>query len=110
MVQQVEIIYTAGFYEVTDNLIQLLHSKNYFGFIEDAENYVDKIYDFIENNIATYPSKSSPEKYQQYGEKYMLYKANANTVWYIFFSQVNQTYFVQYISNNHTDFNIHFNL
>lgn len=110
MVQQVEIIYTVGFYEATDNLIQLLHSEGYFGFIEDAENYVDSIYDFIENNITVYPSKNSPENYQQYGEKYLFYKANPNTTWYIFFSQVKQTYLVQYIANNHTDFIANLNL
>lgn len=30
------------------DLIEILYKKEYFGFIEDAETYVDKIYDFIE--------------------------------------------------------------
>ncbi|MES2795090.1 MAG: hypothetical protein V4683_03935 [Bacteroidota bacterium] len=31
------------------DLIEILYKDEYFGFIEDAENYVDKIYDFIQS-------------------------------------------------------------
>lgn len=30
------------------NLIEILYNEEYFGFIEDAEKYVDNIYNFIE--------------------------------------------------------------
>lgn len=79
MVRQVTIVYSGSFIENTDELIRILYSKSYFGFIEDAENYVDRIYDFIKDNIATYPAKNSPEDFLKYGEKYFIYKANLNT-------------------------------
>jgi hypothetical protein len=109
MVRQIEIIYADEFYEMMDDLIYILYSENYFGFIENAEHYVEKIYDFIENSITTYPAKVTPDKYKRYGEKYLLYNANDHTTWYIFFSQQQYVYFVQYIANNHTDFIADFN-
>ena len=51
MVRQVTIVYSDAFIEITDDLIRILYQQNYFGFIDEAENYVDKIYDFIRDNI-----------------------------------------------------------
>jgi hypothetical protein len=84
------------------HLIDILFEKEYFGFIESAEEYVLKIRSFIEKNIGAYPAKNTPAALRKYGEKYILYKANKNTTWYIFFSQAEETYFVKFITNNHS--------
>ena len=110
MVRQVKIAYSEEFLESTDDLIYILYSKNYFSFIEDAENYVDKIYDFIRENIASYPAKSTPTDFKKYSESYLLYKANSNTTWYIFFTFKSDVYYVEFITNNHTDLMESFNV
>jgi len=108
--QAVIIVFTEEFDEIAEELMLALYVQDYFGFIEDAKNYVDKIYAFIKRNIAIFPARNTPDKHKHYGEKYLLYKANANTTWYIFFSQIEQVYFVQFITNNHTNFVADFNL
>ena len=87
-----------------DNLIEILFYKEYFGFIESANNYVDRIIDFIDFNIAKIPSKISPKQLLNLGSKYILYKANSTTTWYIFFEKSDDRYLVTFITNNHSEF------
>ncbi|HEX5154336.1 MAG TPA: hypothetical protein VFW07_22970 [Parafilimonas sp.] len=91
------------------HLVSILFEKEYFGFVESAEEYVLKIRSFIEENIGIYPAKQTPAKFKLYGENYILYKANKRTTWYIFFSQIEQSFFVKFITNNHTAFIGNFN-
>ncbi|MDE1193483.1 MAG: hypothetical protein PW786_15255 [Arachidicoccus sp.] len=90
--------------------MDVLFEKEYFGFIESAEEYVWKIRDFIEENISTYPTKKTPFGLLQYGEKYLTYKANQSTTWYIFFSKIEETFFVKFITNNHTSLSAELNI
>lgn len=103
MERESKIVFTAEFDALVEELLFVLYEDEYFGFIEDAAKYVSKIYDFIEQKITTYPTKNTPPKLIQHGEKYLVYKANNQTSWYIFFSQIEQTYFIKFITNNHTD-------
>ena len=43
-----EIIISSRLERKLFNLVSILVEKEYFGFLEDAENYVDVIYDFIQ--------------------------------------------------------------
>ncbi len=45
-----------------DKLINQLYYKEYFGFIETADHYVDSIYSFMENDIHTFPHKKNFQK------------------------------------------------
>lgn len=85
-----------------NELIDILYDKEYFGFKESAKLYVEKIYDFILYNIDKPFSKKSPGKSQKYGKKYIMYKANQQTVWYIFFDHKDNNFLVNYIFNNHS--------
>lgn len=85
-------------------LIDVLFEKEYFGFSESAEEYVNKIREFIEQKIGFYPSKNTPLELLKFGEMYIRYESNSNTSWYIFYSQVEQTYFIKLISNNHSEY------
>jgi len=78
--------------------------------MEYAEAYVLKIRHFIEENIETYPSKITPDSLKQYGENYILYKANSRTTWYIFYSREEEFYLIRFIANNHSRFITGFNL
>ena len=110
MGKQIIIYYSEEFIERTDELLLILYTKNYFAFKEDAQKYVDKIYDFIRNNISTYPAKKTPAALSAYGSKYIICKANARTTWYIFFDVNEEKYFVKFITNNHTELATNFNL
>ena len=102
MVRTVTIVYSDSFIDITDDLIRILYQQNYFGFIDEAEDYVDRIYDFIRDNISTRQAKNTPTNLKQYGERYICYIANQRTSWYIFFTHRNGIYYVDFITNNHT--------
>lgn len=77
--------------------------NNYFGFIESAEIYVVKIYDYIEKDLVTTPHKSSPDPLKNHGSFYIFYKPNQRTTWYVFFEKSNQKIVVTSILNNHSE-------
>jgi len=96
------IIYSPEVKRYLKQLVHTLFKNDYFGFRKDAKNYVGRITEFIEQKIETYPTKNTPPELIQHGEKYIRYKANEHTTWYIFFSQTKQTYFVKFITNSHS--------
>lgn len=102
MVGEIKIIYSKNFVDQLDDLTKILYKHNYFGFIEDADSYVDKIYHYVDNNIDKPISKKSPEQFHKYGKKYLKYKANQHTFWYIFFNQKDEKFLVNYTLNNHS--------
>ena len=102
MARESKIIFTAEFDKIIEELLFILYEEEYFGFIHDAQKYVSKIYNFIEEKIETYPIKNTPPELIHHGEKYIRYKANEHTTWYIFFSQTKQYYFVKFITNSHS--------
>lgn len=85
-----------------EELTEILFEKEYFGFRIECFNYTSKIYDFVEDYIDFPISKKSPEKFQKFGKKYLKYKANQHTLWYIFFNQKDNRFLVNYILNNHS--------
>lgn len=97
-----KIVYSSLFISQLDDLAKVLYSQKYFGFIEDVDHYIDKIYDFITNNIDSPITKNSPERFKKFGQKYLRYKANTQTFWYIFFDQKDQRFLVNFILNNHS--------
>jgi len=102
MVGKIEVVYSENFRNYLDELTQILYRKNYFGFIEDADFYIDKIYDYINNNIEKPISKNTPEKFRKSGKFYFKYKANNRTTWYIFFDRKDNRFLVNYILNNYS--------
>ena len=96
------IIFSEEFHQSIEELVGLLFVKNYFGFESDCQNYGDRIYDFVVENINFPISKNSPKKLQHYGKKYIRYKVNNHTTWYIFFDQKGNQFLVNHILNNHS--------
>ena len=99
---EVIIVYKDEFEYQINELIDILIERKYFAFKDSAVNYTNKIYDFIENKIIFLISKKSPKKFEKYGKKYLRYKANNQTFWYIFFDQKEGKFLVNYILNNHS--------
>jgi len=81
------------------DLLDALINEGYFYIFENAEEYVNDIYNFI----YTLPEQ---QKYNvqntKYGAFYCRYKANAHTTYYIIFDIIAEVYYVNYILNNHT--------
>ena len=84
-----------------DGLIHKLYQKGYFGFIESAKEYVDKLTDDIYLNIDKRQKNIAPPRFKRYGSHYVTYKPNKRTTWYIFFIFKNDRYIIRYITNNH---------
>lgn len=84
MVGKIEVIFTANVISYLDYLTRILYKKEYFGFIESAEEYVSKIYDFASEKIPSENYKTTPKELKHLGSKYIFYKANSRTVWYLF--------------------------
>ena len=101
MVGKIEVLISLEVILFLDELINKLYHKEYFGFIDAAESYVDKIYDFIENSIHNFPHKKTPKILAHLGSYYIFYKSNSRTTWYVFFEQESKHYYVSGILNNH---------
>lgn len=96
------VMFSPEVIEYLDALTYKLYQKGYFGFIESAKEYVDKLTDDIHFNIHKRQKKVAPPRFKKYGSHYVTYHANKRTTWYIFFWLKNNRYIIRYITNNHT--------
>jgi hypothetical protein len=95
--------YTDEVLDYFNQLTETLFHQNYFGFMDSAIQYVFDLRAYIDKNIARLLKHPAPEYFSKY-EKYMryvTYKPNKRTTWYIFFLQEENVYLVCYITNNH---------
>ena len=74
------IIFQKGVLNYLDDLVYILFKYEYFGFMESSYDYVDKIIDFIESDIAAFLSKKTPAALKNFGSKYIFYKSNQRTI------------------------------
>ncbi|MCP2027140.1 hypothetical protein L1276_002284 [Flavobacterium sp. HSC-32F16] len=103
MVGKIEVIFTPLVISYLDDLVVILYKKQYFGFIESAEEYVDNIYDAVPEIIKRSLHKKTPKSLQCLGSNYIFYKSNARTTWYIFFEKRDQNYVITGITNNYAE-------
>ena len=92
--------------EVVEYLNQLtlsLFNLEYFSYLENAIAYKNRIIHFIEYNINTLPHRITPTRLKHLGSKYIFYKSNKRTTWYVFFEQKEQNYLITYITNNFSE-------
>ena len=83
-------------------MVDILYYQNYFGFKKDAKLYVQEIVLYINNYDFEINIRNTPKKFQKFGKKYLRYKANNQTFWYIFFDQKEGKFLINYILNNHS--------
>lgn len=96
------IIYSDEFHQSIEDLIRILHVKEYFGFEVDCQLYAEKIYDFVDYNIHKPISKDTPASMHKFGTKFIKYKANNRTTWYIFFDEKDNRFLINHIINNNS--------
>ncbi|PKP18836.1 MAG: hypothetical protein CVU07_01140 [Bacteroidetes bacterium HGW-Bacteroidetes-23] len=85
-----------------DELIYQLFEDEYFSYPENAVIYVNKIVDFTINEISTFPHKKTPFKLKNLGSRYIFYKSNSRTTWYLFFENHKNKILITGILNNHS--------
>ena len=100
MVGEIEIIYTPHVIRSLDDLVITLYKKEYFGFIDSAENYVSDIYATIPDRLKKMLHKETPKPIRYLGSNYIFYKTSSRTTWYIFFEKREQNYLITAIINN----------
>jgi pyoverdine/dityrosine biosynthesis protein Dit1 len=103
MVGKIKLIYTPHVIDYLDDLVRVLYKKEYFGFIETAEDYVSNIYDAIPERIKLSKHQKTPKSLKYKGSNYIFYKANARTTWYIFFEKQDDNFLITGILNNHCE-------
>lgn len=89
--EEIKIFYKPEVENYINELILILYNDNYFSYLENAIAYKDKIIDFIEVNISSFPSKPTPLELYNLGSNYIFYKSNPRTTWYIFFERRKNT-------------------
>jgi hypothetical protein len=86
-----------------DELLIILSERHYFSFWEDASLYVKRIVLYAVQYIGVLQGKNAPFYFNRYGSnlKYITYRANKTTSWYIFYQQQDNIYLIRHITNNH---------
>lgn len=99
-----KVILDENVVDYLNELIEILHEKEYFGLKSYAYDYVSWIFDNIEQNISTAPYKVAPSYFSKYGKTlyYSVFKRSNNTQWYVFFNYEDDIFYIRYIGNNHT--------
>ena len=102
-----KIVVLAKVQQYLESLKAILFEKEYFSFEDQAQNYVDELFEDIITNLPTQPKKPAPPYFDKYGKNmyYAVFKKNRNTSWYVFFkiSRKNkeEIFKIRYIANNH---------
>jgi hypothetical protein len=93
--------------EYLQNLVTILYLREYFGFEESAQRYVDDLYNDIQMTLSIRLHKPVPKYFDKYGKdmKYAAFKKSKHTTWYVFFKTYRENgetvYLVRYVANNH---------
>lgn len=101
--EEIKIFYKPNVENYINDLVFTLYKENYFSFLENSIDYKDRIIDFIEENIDAFLFKNTPISLIALGSKYIFFKANHRTSWYIFFEKEENTYLITFITNNHSE-------
>ena len=97
------IVLKSSVIDFLDDLIYELFEAEYFGYVESSEDYVERIINFIHQNIPTFPSKKTPIELKSFGNFYIFYKINPRTTWYIFFQKEENDFLITHVINNHCE-------
>jgi len=105
-----KIVFLPVFVDIVVELVDVLINMKYFSYEAEAQEYVDELYNDIENKLPLKPKKKAPQYFEKkYGKGvyYAVFKRNKQTSWYVFYRMftVNEelVYEVIHITNNHVD-------
>lgn len=102
-----KIVFLPEVLEYFNELSTILYENEYFGFEEDALNYIDNLLHDIETKLNTSVQRPAPSYFDKYGARmsYATFRRSKSTQWYVFFSKYKKEkeiiYLIRHISNNH---------
>jgi hypothetical protein len=102
------VIFLPEVHEYLEDLAIFLYKHDYFGYYDDALQYVDDLVFDIEKNLPTKVKRRAPLVFRKYGInlEFASFSKNRRTTWYVFFDRYiengNQIFLVKHIENNHT--------
>lgn len=101
------VIFLSEVREYLRELEEILYAQEYFGFEDQAFEYVKELIVEIENHLHYRLRKPAPAYFDRYGQgmHYAVFRRSRRTRWYVFFTTYRQAdevvYLVRYITNNH---------
>ena len=100
---EVKIIYAPNVRLFLIELIAILYEKEYFGFEASAHEYVEKLREAIRIDLPQEINhRTVPKELKHLGKNYITIKSNNRTTWLIFFDKMDNRYFIEFITNNHS--------
>jgi len=101
--EEKEIIINTSVRAFLKDLTSKLYEEEYFGFLENAEAYVNSLIDGIYTQLhKEILHHETPEELNRYGSYYVKIKSTKRTMWYVFFNKSGNRYLIEFITNNHT--------
>lgn len=97
------VVLSHEFVDELEELFDILVERGFFSYDEYALQYIDDIEQFINSSIHAYPKRKAPVLFAKYGKdlKYIAYRKNAHTTWYVLFEETDSAFFVRHITNNY---------
>ena len=97
------VVLSHEFVDELEELFDILVERGFLSYDEYALQYIDDIEQFINSSIHAYPKRKAPVLFAKYGKdlKYIAYRKNAHTTWYVLFEETDYAFFVRHITNNH---------
>ena len=77
----IEVLYSREIEFFLNDLVDVLFYKDYFSYLENAENYVFDLKEEIESSISSYIHFNSPKKFHKYGSYYIIVSISKSTSW-----------------------------
>ncbi|MEI6122274.1 MAG: hypothetical protein WCQ95_01465 [Bacteroidota bacterium] len=97
-----KIVYKIDAAEYLINLIDILFEKEYFQSIKSSAIYVSKIRKEIDKTIHLRQKYNTPTELKKHGMYYKKITINKGTTWVVYFNFIKDTYYINFISNNHS--------
>ena len=74
-----KIIYKNDILDYFDDLVFLLFNKKYFSYQENADKYLEKLIQFVSDNIRDFPNRKTPQELKYLGSYYIFYNSDKRT-------------------------------
>lgn len=104
-----EIIFRKSVTTYLTKLVDILFEKGYFSYKASSQEYVNKLYDSIYNDLPLITHHETPQELSTHGNYYVKIKGSKRTTWYVFFEKSNSRYIIKFVTNNHMPDSAYFN-
>ncbi|HNW90034.1 MAG TPA: hypothetical protein PKN48_10245 [Bacteroidales bacterium] len=97
-----KIVYNKEVTVFFNDLIDILFEQEYFSYYDSSKKYVLKLKSEIQKTIHIKQRHNTPQSLIKHGKHYKKFSISKRTTWVVFYTLKNGTYYINYITNNHT--------